>query len=137
MEAASTTKLLSTGTSLALLGPDFRWTTPVYRTAPVDQAGTLHGDIILVASGDPNLSQRIKTDGTLAFENEDHSYGGSLDTRAVPGDPLAVLRDLASQVYKSGIRRVDGRVVVDTSLFPDQGPEIGIGRNPFADCCKR
>lgn len=126
MEAASTTKLLTTGTSLALLGPDFRFTTPVYRTGPVEN-GTLHGDLVLVASGDPNLSQRIQPDGTLAFENEDHSYDGSYDTRAVPGDPLAVLRDLAGQVAKAGIKRIEGRVVVDTSLFPDAGPEGGTG----------
>ncbi|MGC2131129.1 MAG: D-alanyl-D-alanine carboxypeptidase, partial [Candidatus Aquilonibacter sp.] len=35
MEAASTTKLLTEGTSLALLGPGFTWTTPVYRTGPI------------------------------------------------------------------------------------------------------
>src|SRR6185312_15526674 len=60
MTAASTTKLLTEGTSLALLGPDFRYTTPVYRTGPVDAGGVLHGDLVLVASGDPNISNRIK-----------------------------------------------------------------------------
>lgn len=127
MTAASTTKLLTEGTSLALLGPDFRYTTPVYRTGPVDSGGVLHGDLVLVASGDPNLSNRIKPDGTLAFENEDHAYDGSPETKAVPGDPLAVLRDLAAQVAKSGIKSIDGRVLVDTSLFPDQGAEAGTG----------
>jgi PBP4 family serine-type D-alanyl-D-alanine carboxypeptidase len=127
MEAASTTKLLTAGTSLALLGPDFRWTTPVYRTGAVDASGGLHGDLVLVASGDPNLSQRIQPDGTLAFENEDHSYDGSYDTRAVPGDPLAVLRDLAAQVAKSGIKEIYGQAVVDASLFADQGNEAGTG----------
>jgi PBP4 family serine-type D-alanyl-D-alanine carboxypeptidase len=127
MVAASTTKLLTEGTSLALLGPNFRWTTPVYRTGPIDAQGVLHGDLVLVASGDPNLSQRIQPDGTLAFENEDHAYDGSADTKAVPGDPLAVLRDLAAQVAKAGIKRVEGGVVIDTSLFPDEGAEGGTG----------
>jgi PBP4 family serine-type D-alanyl-D-alanine carboxypeptidase len=127
MEAASTTKLLTNGTSLALLGPDFRWTTPVYRTGPVDAQGVLDGDVVLVASGDPNLSQRINADGTIAFENEDHSYDGSYETRAVPGDPLAVLRDLAAQIAKAGVKTVHGRVVVDASLFADQGNEAGTG----------
>ncbi len=104
MEAASTTKLLTEGTSLALLGPDFRWTTPVYRTGPVVD-GVLHGDLVLVASGDPNFSQRIQPDGTMVFENEDHSYDGNYDTRAVPGDPLAVLRQLAAQVRAHGDSR--------------------------------
>ncbi len=127
MEAASTTKLVTEGTSLALLGPDFRWTTPVFRTGALDSAGVLHGDLVLVASGDPNLSQRIAPDGTLSFENEDHSYDGQYTTRAVPGDPLAVLRDLAGQIAKSGVKRIDGRVIVDTALFSDQGPEAGTG----------
>ncbi|MBV9233219.1 MAG: D-alanyl-D-alanine carboxypeptidase/D-alanyl-D-alanine-endopeptidase [Candidatus Eremiobacteraeota bacterium] len=127
MVPASTTKLLTEGTSLALLGPNFRWTTPVYRTGPIDSQGVLHGDLALVASGDPNLSQRIQPDGTLAFENEDHAYDGSPETKAVPGDPLAVLRDLAAQVAKSGIRRVDGNAWIDASLFPDQGAESGTG----------
>lgn len=127
MEAASTTKLVTTGTALALLGPDFRLRTPLYRTGPIDAAGTVHGDLVLVASGDANLSQRIRPDGTLAFENEDHSYDGTYATRAVPGDPLAVLRDLAAQTARAGVRRVDGRLIVDASLFEDGGPEAGTG----------
>src|SRR5581483_7369705 len=127
MDAASTTKLLTEGTSLALLGPQFRFTTPVYRTGAVDGAGVLHGDLVLVAAADPNLSQRIRPDGTLSFENEDHAYDGSASTKAVPGDPLAVLRELAAGVAKAGIKSVDGRVIVDTSLFPDQGSESGTG----------
>lgn len=127
MEAASTTKLLTEGTSLALLGPGFRWTTPVYRTGPLDAAGTLHGDLVLVASGDPNISQRIQQNGTLGFENEDHAYDGSPHTKAVPGDPLIVLRQLAEQVKASGVKAIDGRVAVDASLFASPGPEGGTG----------
>src|SRR5579859_5736519 len=71
---ASTTKLLTEGTAMALLGKDYRFHTPVYRTGPIGSDGTLHGDLVLVASGDANLSGRIQPDGTLAFENEDHCY---------------------------------------------------------------
>lgn len=127
MEAASTTKLVTFGTTMALLGPNYRITTPVYADGTIDTGGTLHGDLTLVANGDANLSQRIQPNGTLAFENEDHSYDGGRDTRAVPGDPLAVLHDLAAQVAKAGVKSVDGRVTIDTSLFPDQGPEAGTG----------
>ena len=127
--AASTTKVVTEATTLALLGPAYRFTTNVYRTGPVDQAGVLHGDVVLRASGDPDLSNRIQADGTLAFENEDHAYGGSPDTKAVPGDPLAVLRDLAKQIAGHGIKSVTGRVVVDDSLFPDGTQEGGTGTN--------
>ncbi len=127
--AASTTKVLTESTTLALLGPGYRFTTAVYRSGSVDSSGVLHGDIVLRASGDPNLSNRIQPDGTLAFENEDHAYGGSPDTKAVPGDPLAVLRDLARQISTRGIKSVTGHVVVDDSLFPDGTQELGTGTN--------
>jgi PBP4 family serine-type D-alanyl-D-alanine carboxypeptidase len=123
---ASTTKLMTEGAALGVLGPSFRFTTPVYRTGPV-QNGVLQGDLVLVASGDPNISQRVQSNDTLAFENMDHAYDGSPETKAVPGDPLQVLRELARQVAARGIHSVAGRVVVDASLFPDGGPEGGTG----------
>ena len=129
--AASTTKVLTESTSLALLGPDYRFTTNVYRTGQVDGAGVLHGDVVLRAAGDANLSGRIQPGGTLAFENEDHAYGstGIPDAKTVPGDPLAVLRDFARQIRARGISSVTGRVIVDDSLFPDNTQELGTGTN--------
>jgi D-alanyl-D-alanine carboxypeptidase/D-alanyl-D-alanine-endopeptidase (penicillin-binding protein 4) len=125
--AASTTKLLTEGTTLSLLGPNYRFRTNVYRAGVLDTDGTLHGDLILLASGDPNLSGRMRPDGTLAFENEDHSYDSGPDTKAVPGDPLAVLRDFAQQIAKYGIKRVTGRVIVDDTLYAGGFPESGTG----------
>jgi PBP4 family serine-type D-alanyl-D-alanine carboxypeptidase len=122
----STTKILTVGTALELLGPDFRFHTKIYRTGAISD-GTLHGDLVLMASGDPNLSNRIEADGTMAFENEDHSYDGFAEAQAVPGDPLAVINELATKVAASGIRRVQGRVLVDVSLFPEGDRELGTG----------
>ena len=82
---ASTTKLLTEGTVLVKLGSDFRFHTVVFCTGPFDKHGTLKVDVVLVASGDPNLSNRIQPDGTLAFVDHDHTYQGP----ALPGDPLA------------------------------------------------
>ena len=123
----STTKLLTEGTALSLLGADFRFHTRVYRTGPIDAEGTLAGDLVLVASGDPNLSGRINADDTLAFENEDHSYDGDPNTRAVAGDPLLVIRRLAQQVAEKGIKKIRGRVIVDVSLFREGARELGTG----------
>ena len=123
----STTKLLTEGTALGLLGADHRFKTRIYRTGEIGRGGVLKGDLVLVASGDPNLSGRVRPDGTLAFENQDHSYAGDPHTRAVPGDPLRVLRELAAQVAAKGIRRVEGRVLVDVSLFPEGERELGTG----------
>jgi D-alanyl-D-alanine carboxypeptidase/D-alanyl-D-alanine-endopeptidase (penicillin-binding protein 4) len=120
---ASTTKLLTEGTVLAKLGPDYRFHTCVYRTGPIDKHGTLKGNLILVASGDPNLSNRIQPDGSLGFVDEDHSYNGP----ALPGDPLVVIQEFATQIAAKGIRKVEGNVYVDASLMPDGDREGGTG----------
>jgi len=122
----STTKLLSTGTAMELLGADYRFHTKIYRTGPIKKDGTLEGDLVLVASGDLNLSNRIQPDGTMAFEDEDHSYGGP-DSRGLPGDPLTVIKEFAKQVAAKGIKKLKGRVLVDISLFPEGERELGTG----------
>jgi D-alanyl-D-alanine carboxypeptidase/D-alanyl-D-alanine-endopeptidase (penicillin-binding protein 4) len=121
----STTKLLTEGTALELMGADYQFHTRVYRTGDVDRSGTLHGDLVLVASGDPDLSARVRPDGTLAFENEDHAYDGDVHTRAVPGDPLLIIRKLAAQVAARGVKRISGRVLVDATLFKGGDRELG------------
>jgi PBP4 family serine-type D-alanyl-D-alanine carboxypeptidase len=120
----STTKLLTMGTAMALLGADYRFHTPVYRTGPI-RRGVLEGDLVLVASGDPNLSGRLLGD-TLGFSNEDHSYAGGGDSvaRAI-GDPLFVMKRLAEQIAAKGIRQVTGRVLVDATLYPAGDRELG------------
>jgi dihydroorotase/N-acyl-D-amino-acid deacylase len=120
---ASTTKTLTEGALLAKLGGDYRFRTRVYRTGPIDKHGTLKGDLILVASGDPNLSNRIQPDGTLAFVDHDHSYNGP----ALPGDPLAVIQEFVSQIKSKGVRKIEGHIYVDTSLMPDAEREGGTG----------
>src|SRR5262249_40371377 len=120
---ASTTKLLTEGTVLAKLGADYRFHTCVYRTGPIDKHGTLKGNLILVASGDPNLSNRIQPHVTLACVDEDHSYNGP----ALPGDPLVVVKDFAAQVAAKGIRKIEGNVYVDATLMPDGEHEGGTG----------
>ena len=116
----STTKLLTMGTALEVLGADHRFRTRVYRTGPV-RNGVLDGDLVLRAVGDPNLSGRVRDGSRYAFVDRDHSYGGM----PLDSDPLATLRQLAQQVAASGIRRVSGQVVVDASLFPEGERELG------------
>jgi len=116
----STTKLLTSATALEALGPDHRFRTRVYRTGPV-RGGVLEGDLVLVASGDPNLSGRDRGDGTYAFIDQDHSYGG----QPLPTDPLATIRKLAQQVASRGIRAITGQVIVDASLYREGSRELG------------
>jgi dihydroorotase/N-acyl-D-amino-acid deacylase len=122
----STTKLLTEGTALELFGGDYRFHTKIYRTGPIQKDGTLQGDLVLVASGDLNLSNRIQADGSLAFEDHDHTYGGP-DSVGLPGNPLVVMREFARQVAAKGIKRVKGRVLVDATLFPEGERELGTG----------
>lgn len=123
----STTKLFTEGTALELMGAGYRFHTRVYRTGTLEPDGTLDGDVVLVASGDPDLSARVRPDGTLAFENEDHAYDGDPHTRAVPGDPLLIIRKLAAQVRAHGVTRITGRVLVDASLFEGGDRDLGTG----------
>ncbi len=120
----STTKLLTTGMAREFLGADYRFHTRIYRTGPIERDGTLRGDLVLVASGDLNLSNRIRPDGTLAFEDEDHSYGGP-DSKGLPGDRLQVVRELVRQVAAKNVKRVTGQVFVDATLFPEGDRELG------------
>jgi len=69
----------------------------------------LQGDLVLVASGDPNLSGRVTPDDKLDFQNIDHSIGWP-KARLVERNPLQVIEALAEGVRNTGIRRITGTV---------------------------
>jgi D-alanyl-D-alanine carboxypeptidase/D-alanyl-D-alanine-endopeptidase (penicillin-binding protein 4) len=104
-EPASNAKLFTTSAALALLGPGYTLDTEVLAEGTVDAAGTLHGDLRLVGGGDPTLSGRA------------YPYAGRTER---PNPPLAALDQLAQQVASAGIHAVDGPVVADDTLFPDE-----------------
>ncbi len=116
----STTKLVTMGTALEVLGADHRFRTRIYRTGPI-RDGAVQGDLVLVATGDPNLSGRRRDDGTYAFIDRDHSYSGP----PLATDPLTTLRELAAQIVARGITAVTGQVIVDASLFAEGERELG------------
>ena len=113
----STAKLFSVSAVWSILGPDRRLTTPVYGIGRRHR-GRLRGDLVLFGVGDLSLGGRTKPDGTIDWTNFDHG-----DANAIPGatltpeDPLAGIKDLARQVRRSGIRRVEGDVIIDNRLF--------------------
>lgn len=116
----STTKVVTMATAMQTLGADHRFRTRVYRTGPVKD-GMVQGDLVLVASGDPNISGRVRDGDRYAFIDQDHSYGG----QPLPSDPLQTLRQMAQQVAAKGIRGVTGQVIVDASLFREGARELG------------
>ncbi len=124
---ASVTKLFSCASALTDLGPDYRFKTRVVRRGDVSADGTLSGDLILVASGDLSLGGRTGPEGTLLFEDNDHSYaGGSFKATLVPANPRGGLDYLAREIKDAGIKRVTGEVIVDDRLF-ESAPSTGSG----------
>lgn len=120
--AASSFKVFIAGTAFETLGADHRFRTRVYRTGPVVR-GVLKGDLVLVAGGDLLLSGRVRPDGTLNLPEPDPTYPGG----APLPDPLREIRNLAGQVRAAGVRRVEGRILVDAALFGEARESIAIG----------
>jgi D-alanyl-D-alanine carboxypeptidase len=114
----SVRKLFSVGLALNALGVDYRFETPVYRLGELGADGTLHGDLVLVASGDLTLGGRTTADGRIAFTNFDHTEANSLGSAILTEtDPLSGLDSLARQVAQSGIKAIAGDVIIDDRLF--------------------
>ncbi len=117
LEPASVTKTYSVGSAWLKFGPDSTITTPVVRDGEVD-AGTLDGDLVLVAKGDILMGGQTGPDGQVVFTDMDHN-----DANLLPGatiadnDPLAGLDELAAQVKAAGIDRIDGDVAIDDRLW--------------------
>lgn len=126
---ASCTKLYSVACALDCFGADYRFQTPIVRRGEISDA-ELHGDLILIASGDLSFGGRSSDKGEIGFTNSDHTYAdGGSDTELTSPDPLAGLNDLAHQIAESGIKLVRGDVLVDDRLFDKaEGSGSGPGR---------
>lgn len=115
---ASTTKLFTMAALLHAFGDDYRFKTPVYASGKVEN-GQLQGNLILVAQGDLTMGGReLKGSDKIAYTKMDHIIANEVPgVILTPEDPLSGLNELARQVYESGIREVNGDVVIDDSLF--------------------
>lgn len=90
---ASNAKLFATASALVALGADYALETHVLRRGEVVD-GVLNGDLIIVGSGDPNISGRFH-DGNAAY----------------------VFEQWAASLKKAGITRVRGSLVCDDTRF--------------------
>jgi serine-type D-Ala-D-Ala carboxypeptidase/endopeptidase (penicillin-binding protein 4) len=91
---ASNMKILTMAVAAERLGWDFRFTTELATQGTIAN-GVLTGDLIVVGSGDPTISDR-------------------------DGDRLRIFESWADQLRAAGITRIDGRIVGDDNLFDDQ-----------------
>lgn len=114
----SVRKVFSVGQLINAVGPDHTYDTPVYRTGAVDRNGVLHGNLIVVASGDLTMGGRTNPDGSIAVSDWDHNEADSLGNAILTKpDPLAGYRRLARAVRAAGIKRIASNVVIDDRLF--------------------
>lgn len=124
LDPASTTKLFTVATALDVFGPDYRFTTPVYEQGALSPGGQLNGNLILVASGDLAMGGRVTEGGKIEYTDMDHADANALGNATLTKtDPLAGLDDLARQVAASGVKTVNGNVIIDARLFPTGRPE--------------
>jgi D-alanyl-D-alanine carboxypeptidase/D-alanyl-D-alanine-endopeptidase (penicillin-binding protein 4) len=95
---ASTLKLVSTATALRVCGAQTTVETCVGWTGTLTPEGILQGDVVIRGGGD----------ATLASE---------WDARS----PQTFVREAVQTLLRAGVRRVEGRVVGDGSLWSDAG----------------
>ncbi len=114
----SVRKVFSVGELLNQVGPDHTYDTPVYRMGTVDAAGVLHGNLVLVASGDLTMGGRTNPDGSIAVTDFDHNEADSLGNAELTApDPTAGYAQLAQQIANAGIKKVAGDVIIDDRLW--------------------
>lgn len=102
---ASNMKLFTSALALVRLGPDFRFQTEIVAEQPMDAAGMIEGDLVLVGGGDPSLSGR--------------SYPYQYQPAGAPGAGYSfrAIEELADQLIARGLKRVDGDIVGDDQRY--------------------
>ena len=95
---ASTMKVVTLAVAAERLGWDSRFTTRLETTGPIED-GVLRGDLIVTGDGDPTIGERE--------------------------DAPRVLDEWADRLAMLGVTRIDGRLIGDDDVLPDQA--LGAG----------
>jgi serine-type D-Ala-D-Ala carboxypeptidase/endopeptidase (penicillin-binding protein 4) len=91
---ASNAKLYTSALALATFPADYRIPTAIYTTAPIDSQGVVQGDLMVYAQGDPTLGADAGT-----------------------GAQSQPVKHLAAQLAQTGLKRVQGQLIIDTRYF--------------------
>jgi serine-type D-Ala-D-Ala carboxypeptidase/endopeptidase (penicillin-binding protein 4) len=95
---ASVLKVITSASALEILGHEYRFKTSIGYAGKINK-GTLKGDLIISGGGDPAL-------GSEYFKN--HYFAPHF------------LETWAKQIKASGIKRIDGNLVLDGSLYDSE-----------------
>jgi D-alanyl-D-alanine carboxypeptidase/D-alanyl-D-alanine-endopeptidase (penicillin-binding protein 4) len=93
---ASAQKLITTAVAAERLGWDFRFTTRIYATGPIDASGAVNGDLIVVSDGDPTINPRHP-------------------------ERWGLFDEWGKQLAAKGIRQVNGHLIGDDNAFEEPG----------------
>jgi D-alanyl-D-alanine carboxypeptidase/D-alanyl-D-alanine-endopeptidase (penicillin-binding protein 4) len=98
LATASTLKTITSITAFNVLGADFRYQTQLGYNGEIAADGTLNGDIIIKGAGDPTL-------GSWRYEQTKEAH---------------VLALMADALKTAGIKKINGRIIGDDSVFGTQ-----------------
>jgi serine-type D-Ala-D-Ala carboxypeptidase/endopeptidase (penicillin-binding protein 4) len=100
MVPASNQKILTTAVAAERLGWDFRFTTRLLATGPLDDDGTIAGDVVVVGNGDPTINPR-HPERWRAFD------------------------DWAAALRARGVKIINGSLIGDDNAFAEPGWGVG------------
>jgi len=98
LATASTLKTITAATAFSVLGKDFKYQTTLAYSGKITADGILQGDIIIIGSGDPTL-------GSWRYQKTKENV---------------ILNEWVSAIKAAGIKKIEGAVIGDDSLWGTQ-----------------